>query len=419
MKQPRFPRRLAWVTPAVLAVAAVVAPRPVAPAADHRDGPIFVNTAVNGQQDIGDLYLFRSPANANNTVFVFTVQPFPGNITPATFDPNTIFDFRIDKNGDMIEDLTLRVTFGAPDANGVQDVTMRALPSTAFPPTGIVARGKTGQNIPVTGGGMFRAAIQDDPFFFDAGGFSAFVAAGAVAFPRPVPQNPASPQPGEARNFFGPNVNTMAMILEVPSSRIAAPDTIIGVWLATTKNGVQVDRTARPAINTVLIPPVPRNNLARGERRNAFNAGLPRNDTRDFRADMLSILTGVFGETPATANIISSLLLPDIMRFQIGNPGGFGTVLPGTILGNGRRLADDVIDFELFVISDPDFPAALGGGPMPPTLTTDNVGDDNGLKVTDGSVDPVSGQTRAIAFPYLGSPNMPLNGPGTGPNPGT
>jgi len=50
-------------------------------------------------------------------------------------------------------------------------------------------------------------------------------------------------------------------------------------------------------------------------------------------------------------------------------------------------------------------------------IPSDNVGDDNGLKVTDGSVDPVSGKTRAIAFPYAGLANLPFNGPGTGPNP--
>jgi len=249
---------------------------------------------------------------------------------------------------------------------------------------------------------MYRSAIQDDPFFFDAGGFSAFIATGTGTFPRPKPANPASPQPGEARNFFGPSGNTFAIILEIPSARIAPNGSVIGVWVSSIKNNVQMDRQGRPAINTALIPPVPRNNLTRGERRNAFNAGHPRHDFRDFRADMVSVLMTVYGRTQSDANNLTGLLLPDVLQFQIGNPGGFGTFIgpAGKTLGNGRRLSNDVIDTDLTVITNG-------------AITTDNVGDDNGLRVTDGSVDPVSGQTRAVAFPYIGAANTP----GTGPNP--
>lgn len=418
----KFSRR-DWLGAAVLGACAPAAlllrsDSPEAQAADHRDGPIFPNSAVNGQGDLNDIYVFRSPANpgANgNTVFVLNFQPFPGNLTPATTDPTQQFDINIDTNGDAIEDITFRVTYGPPDAQGVQDVTLRGLPLAKFPPTGILARGKTGQNIPIAGGGMFRSAIQDDPFFFDAGGFGRFVAAGAPGFfPQPM---------GTAKNFFGPNGNTFSAIIEIPNNRIPIPtnnpNKIIGVQITMIKNGVQIDRMGRPAINTALIPPVPRNRLNRGERRNAFNAGLPRNDVRDFKADMVDVFTVAFGRTAADANFLASALLPDFLVFQLGNPGGFGTLVGGAgspgffsngpfaggqVLGNGRQFRDDVIDIELNLITNGAIPS-------------DNVGDDNGLRITDGSVDPVSGMTRAIAFPYIGPANLPLNGPGTGPNP--
>lgn len=413
MNAYRFLRGHRWLALIALLAGAAALPRASAPAADHRDGPIFPNTAVSGQQDLNDIYVFRSPTNANNTVFVFNFQPFPGNLTPNTVDPGTIFDIKIDTTGDAVEDLTFRTTFGVPDGQGIQDVTMRALPSTKFPPVGIVARGKTGQNIPVTGGGMFRAAIHDDPFFFDAGsaatgGFADLAQDGAGAFPRPLAANPNAPTPAEARNFFGPNGNTFSIILEIPSVRLAPANALIGVSITSTKNNVQVDRMGRPGINTALIPPLPRNVTPANERRNAFNAGLPRNDRRDFAANMQSVFQTFYGRTAADATALTNVLLPDLLIFQIGNPNGFGTFLTsgtgqggffaGTVLGNGRRLRDDVIDVELNVITNG-------------AITSDNVPDDNGTRITDGNM----GTTAA--FPYIGAANLPLNGAGTGPNP--
>jgi hypothetical protein len=68
------------------------------------------------------------------------------------------------------------------------------------------------------------------------------------------------------------------------------------------------------------------------------------------------------------------------------------------VLGNGRRFADDPHDVDLNILTN---------GAKP----SDNVGDDNGLKITDGSVDPVSGKTRAIAFPSIGAANTPAGSP--------
>src|SRR5437762_3231510 len=134
---------------------------------------------------------------------------------------------------------------------------------------------------------------------------------------------------------------------------------------------------------------------------------------------MIYILTepqSFFKRTFADASFLADDLLPELLIFQICNPTGFGTTIGpgpgfftgpfpgGQVLGNGRRFADDVVDIEINLLTNGVIPG-------------DNVGDDNGLKVTDGSVDPVSGKTRAIAFPYVGLANLPLNGPGTGPNP--
>jgi streptogramin lyase len=377
------------------------------------------------QVRVQDLWVFRSPANANNTVFMLTTNAFAGNLVPPTFDPNKTYAFNIDASGDAVQDIRYLFKFAAPDANPVGQLggaQGQNYVAVRIDNTGdlLAARGRTNINQPVQGGGQLRAGLLDDPFFFDKGAFNKLVNTGA-GFPRAV---------GQAHNFFGPNVNVLAVVMEVPSNRLPIPannpNKIIGVWATEDVRGVQIDRVAKPFMIDGLIPPVPRSRLVRGERRPAFEVGAPANDRAPaplgFRDDMIFVLTdpqGLYKRTQADASFLADALLPDMLFFQIGNPNGFGTLVGGMgspglfgtgpfaggqVLGNGRRFADDVIDILLNILTNGAIPS-------------DNVGDDNGLKVTDGSVDPVSGKTRAIAFPYSGLANLPLNGPGTGPNP--
>src|SRR5207247_757186 len=110
--------------------------------------------------------------------------------------------------------------------------------------------------------------------------------------------------------------------------------------------------------------------------------------------------------------------------------GGFGTPLTVNgkpVLGNGRKLSDDVISTYLAVLTDDDLPAAFGGGPNPPALVTQNVKDDNGQNLKDGSTEPPppqgngaagTGTVRAAVFPYFGAPNNPAKPiPGSPPPP--
>ena len=60
---------------------------PTARAADHRDGPIFGPpgiTVSNSRRDINDIYVFRSPSNANNTVLIMESAPFQFGHTPGS-----------------------------------------------------------------------------------------------------------------------------------------------------------------------------------------------------------------------------------------------------------------------------------------------------------------------------------------------
>src|SRR5207245_1981538 len=236
----------------------------------------------------------------------------------------------------------------------------------------------------------FRAANQDIPEFFDQGGWDTYVAAKLGGFPR---------APGTAHNFYGPSANSLAIVLELPSARIPVrasnPNKLIAVWARTIANGGRQDREGRPFINTGMIPKTPRNSPA-PDRRDAFNVALPQNDRTAFRTDMLSVLTGFYARTAADASFLTDAFLPDALMFQIGNPNGFGTTIGpgpglftgpfpgGQVLGNGRRFADDVHDVMFNVVTNGAIPS-------------DNVGDDNGLRITAGRAEPVRGKTPALA----------------------
>jgi hypothetical protein len=136
-------------------------------------------------------------------------------------------------------------------------------------------------------------------------------------------------------------LNTSAIVLEVPSASLGGN---IGVWARTVLNDQQVDRMGRPAINTVFIP----NNVfepagTEPSQRNAFNAGNPRNDQRDFRGEVVDTLEIFYGAGNPTVGVLTDILLPDILTVDTSNPAGFL---------NGRRLQDDVIDAELAIVTN-------------------------------------------------------------------
>ena len=104
-------------------------------------------------------------------MFIVDFQPFPGNLAPSTADPTQQYDIKID-NHDILaatQDIRFRVTYGAPDVNDVQNVSLSEIltsnPAVSVP----LAQGSTGQNLAIAAGGMFRSGIQDEPFFFDKG----------------------------------------------------------------------------------------------------------------------------------------------------------------------------------------------------------------------------------------------------------
>src|SRR5215211_4552652 len=295
-----------------------------ASAADHLDAPGLTPPGGDTRLDITDVYVFQSPSNPENTVLIMNVNPLAGVLNDGTFRPgNAVYALKIDSDGDAKEDLTFRIKFSRPDESLAQRVTLAA-DGLGMPNP--LAKGMTDEDIAIPGGGMLRAGVMDDPFFFDLNGFLEldFCA------------------PGETRPNFFAGLNVSAIVLEVPSSWLGSNN--IGVWARTVANGKQVDRMGRPAINTVFIPNNPLEPTGtEPSMKNKFNAARPRNDQKRFRGEVVDTLKIFYGDDDATVNALADILLPDILTVDTSNPAGFL---------NGRGLADDVIDAEYALVTN-------------------------------------------------------------------
>ncbi len=344
--------RLWWSAFVIAALAIFLAfglPASITRGADRRDAPLV---QTDGRLDINDVYVFQSPANPDNTVLIVTTNPGLGILSPTTFYPGAEYQVLVDNDGDAKPNVRFVFRFSEPDENGLQRVRV-------YTKDGLEGRGATRSvdDIALSGGGEAHVGPFDDPFFFDLEAFRDGLDFCSEAHP--------------GTDFFA-GLNTNAIVLEVPSSRlISSPEnTLIGVWAATVVDGAQIDRMGRPAINTFFIP---------SDQKDSFNASKPAKDRENFRDEVIATLRAL-GNDRDTARAIARVLLPDVLTFDTSSADGFEVL-------NGRRLQDDVIDIELSLIS--------GGA-----ITTDCV-DENTAPPYDG----LNEHGFWDVFPYLAPVN--------------
>ncbi len=171
--------------------------------------------------------------------------------------------------------------------------------------------------------------------------------------------------------------------------------TKIGLWCTTgVKSGnlyVQRDRLANPAVNEVF------GTVANNEHKINDEAS-PDRDFLRLKPEINNFMVNVAGRSQATANVVTSVLVPDTMKADLTQTGGasyLGVETNGAtgFKFGGRALTDDVIDISLGIIFG-NTVSALGLAPDDgkeiPTLTSDHV--------------DASGKHFIGTFPYLGAP---------------
>jgi hypothetical protein len=348
---------------ALLLVAALTesAAPPRAGAADHLDAPGLTPPGGDLRTDITDVYAFKRGAN---TVLVMNVNGLTARGRQATFASSApsvmrtrrvTYNFRIDNDGDAGADVVLRVKFGRVGARGVQSMEVRrngellvAGRTSAFGRT-VINRTRPAPVAPRLTGGLAVAGakafagMRDDPFFFDLNGFI----------------NILSNEPGKSfvgcqrtRPDFFAGTNVSSIVLELPSRLVTRRSPNIGVWATTNRGGEQIDRMGRPAIATVFIPSNP---FEKDEpsQKNAYNETRPRNDEVRWTPEVVDTLAVLHSLNDSAGDdksddagkiaALAGVLLPDILTIDVSDRTGFL---------NGRRLADDVIDAELALLTE-------------------------------------------------------------------
>ncbi len=237
---PTPPRRILAAGLFVLAGAAGAAG--IAIGSDHQDTP---EVELNPKMDMTDVYAFPG-SSAGRIALVMNSRAFltPGaTAADASFDPDLLYQFKIDNDGDAVEDRVIQVTFSG--SGGDQQVAVRG---PVDPPVQGAMMNQVADVSPDVSGAINTplgtstdlqvfTGPRDDPFFIDLEAAFCILpdrkpVGGALSAPCALPSNPTAPfyfrTPGV--NYVQ-GFNVLSIVVELPSALLenGAPGKL-GIW---------------------------------------------------------------------------------------------------------------------------------------------------------------------------------------------
>lgn len=226
-------RRRAAGLAAALGLGVLIAGRVLA--SDHQDTP---EVELNPRMDINDVYAFPGSSADRIALVLTTSSPIAGQ--NASFDPDLLYQFKIDNTGDAREDLVIQVTFDE-GTGASQSVTARGPVTPASVGTanriadgGTVVRGSVGTTFGSATGMQVFAGLRADPFFIDLEQFFKI-----IPDRRPSTGPLSTPLTQTATAFRSPGVdllrpfNTLAIVVELPKALLVTgtgQDAKFGLW---------------------------------------------------------------------------------------------------------------------------------------------------------------------------------------------
>ena len=254
--------RRALLLAAAGCVVAAAAAAPKLFGSDHQDTP---EVELNPRLDINDVWAFPGSSDSRIVLAVTVSSPLtPAQTAAARFDPNVLYQLKVDNTGDAVEDVVFQFMFD--DSTNAQGQLVGAQKVSVVGPVAPRDRGSVNRLAAATpsltgslgtafgsatGVQVFAGPV-DDPFYLDLEQFFrlvpdrrpsrgplAEIGPGTATGFRPACVNgqaPANPAPFDGRRGCAVDylrgLNALAIVVELPEAMLrgSAPEGRIGVW---------------------------------------------------------------------------------------------------------------------------------------------------------------------------------------------
>jgi hypothetical protein len=232
-------RVVATIGAAILVAGTGLAVVRTARASDHQDNPLV---ELNPAMDMTDVYAFPS-ATPGNVVLVLNSWAFltPAQTSTVSFDPNLLYQFKVDNTGDAKEDRVIQVVFNGTGPSQTVSVYGPIVPPVVGAMNNTVATGTptiTGAiNTSLGSAGTMQvyAGVREDPFFIDLEQFFRIIpdrkpSTGALSQLPDAASASSFRAAGSAVDFVK-GFNVLSIVIDLPASQLTAGGTAkIGVW---------------------------------------------------------------------------------------------------------------------------------------------------------------------------------------------
>jgi hypothetical protein len=305
--------------------------------AHHLDSPLALQDI---RLDITDLFVFRGEIG---TVFVINVcHSIFGKVPTPGYHPEGMYEFKIDLDGDAVEDMTYRISFGERDPNGKQHLVLRRIVGAeAVDPHAagsILAGGSTNETVTGPNGLRVWAGHAGDPFWIEPDVSHAV----GHAFQDGTAIDLKGWEPSKAKNAFAGH-SVYAIVLEVPDTDLIASTSgskRVGIWAVAT---LATDAGGWRPINRMGLPMIhPLFTQYNEDLGNRLNAGRPADDFATYGDQVAKAVaavvaaTGTSEDPQAYGQKVAHRFFPNILPYEVGTRASFGFVE-----WNGRSMTDN------------------------------------------------------------------------------